>query len=59
MIKISKDGWQRDNICAHNSGGKLIVRFLIYADRTVCGDINLIRTMSPLSFSTKDMLSRR
>ncbi|KAJ0692411.1 hypothetical protein HanPI659440_Chr15g0585651 [Helianthus annuus] len=32
---------------------------MIYADQTVCGDINSIRTMSPLSFWTKDMLSRR
>ncbi|KAJ0864133.1 hypothetical protein HanPSC8_Chr12g0538191 [Helianthus annuus] len=58
MIKISKDGWQRDNISIYFNGA-LTILVLIYVDRTVCGDINSIRTMSPLSFWTKDMLSRR
>ncbi|KAF5779403.1 hypothetical protein HanRHA438_Chr12g0570381 [Helianthus annuus] len=58
MIKISKDGWQRDNISIYFNGA-LTILVMIYADRTVCGDINSIRTMSPLSFWTKDMLSRR
>ncbi|KAJ0448257.1 hypothetical protein HanRHA438_Chr17g0822811 [Helianthus annuus] len=58
MIKISKDGWQRDNISIYYNGA-LTILVMIYADQTVCGDINSIRTMSLLSFWTKDMLSRR
>ncbi|MFS7986093.1 hypothetical protein Hanom_Chr11g01006341 [Helianthus anomalus] len=58
MIKISKDGWQRDNMPRYFNGA-LTILVMIYADRTVCGDINSIRTMNPLSFWTKDMLSRR
>ncbi|KAM0035063.1 hypothetical protein Hdeb2414_s0015g00442051 [Helianthus debilis subsp. tardiflorus] len=58
MIKISKDGWKQDNISIYFNGA-LTILVLIYADRTVCGGINSIRTMSPLSFWTKDMLNRR
>ncbi|KAM0035389.1 hypothetical protein Hdeb2414_s0015g00445791 [Helianthus debilis subsp. tardiflorus] len=32
---------------------------MIYVDRTICGYINSVRTTSPLSFWTKDMLSIR
>ncbi|KAJ0452632.1 hypothetical protein HanRHA438_Chr15g0724811 [Helianthus annuus] len=32
---------------------------MLYVDRTLCGDINTVRTSSPLSFWTKEMLSRR
>ncbi|MFS7921242.1 hypothetical protein Hanom_Chr03g00234471 [Helianthus anomalus] len=47
MIKISKDGWQRDNMSIYFNGA-LTILVMIYADRTVCGDINSIRTMTPL-----------
>ncbi|MFS7939226.1 hypothetical protein Hanom_Chr05g00449181 [Helianthus anomalus] len=32
---------------------------MTYVDKTLCGDINTVRTLSPLSFWMKDMLSRR
>ncbi|KAM0041886.1 hypothetical protein Hdeb2414_s0011g00371551 [Helianthus debilis subsp. tardiflorus] len=32
---------------------------MLYVDITLCGDINTVRTSSPLSFWTKEMLSRR
>ncbi|MFS8024837.1 hypothetical protein Hanom_Chr16g01468041 [Helianthus anomalus] len=32
---------------------------MLYVDRTLCGYINTVRTSSPLSFWTKEMLSRR
>ncbi|KAF5811579.1 hypothetical protein HanRHA438_Chr04g0192801 [Helianthus annuus] len=32
---------------------------MLYVDRTLCGDINTVRTLSPLSFWMKETLSRR
>ncbi|KAJ0476176.1 hypothetical protein HanHA300_Chr13g0474251 [Helianthus annuus] len=39
--------------------GALTILVMIYVDRTICGYINSVRTTSPLSFWTKDMLSIR
>ncbi|KAM0028573.1 hypothetical protein Hdeb2414_s0014g00422121 [Helianthus debilis subsp. tardiflorus] len=59
MLKISKDGCQQDNMSRYFNGA-LTILVMIYVDRTVCGDINSICTMSSLSsFWTKDMSSRR
>ncbi|MFS8022164.1 hypothetical protein Hanom_Chr16g01436271 [Helianthus anomalus] len=57
MVKVSKDGWQRDNTSRYFNGALIIL--VIYVDRTLCGDIKMNRTTSPLEFWTKDMLSRR
>ncbi|KAJ0477245.1 hypothetical protein HanRHA438_Chr13g0603411 [Helianthus annuus] len=57
-IKMSKDGWQRDSTSKYFNGA-LTILVTLYVDRTLCGDINTVRTLSPLSFWTKEMLSRR
>ncbi|MFS7985696.1 hypothetical protein Hanom_Chr11g01001611 [Helianthus anomalus] len=57
-IKMSKDGWQRDSTSKYFNGA-LTILVMLYVDRTLCGDINTVRTSSPLSFWTKEMLSRR
>ncbi|KAJ0808704.1 hypothetical protein HanPI659440_Chr01g0006301 [Helianthus annuus] len=57
-IKNNKDGWQRDSKSIYFNGA-LTIMVLIYVDQTLCGHINSVRTTSPLSFWTKDMLSIR
>ncbi|KAF5798294.1 hypothetical protein HanXRQr2_Chr07g0291191 [Helianthus annuus] len=57
-MKMSKDGWQRDSTSKYFNGA-LTILVMLYVDRTLCGDINTVRISSPLSFWTKEMLSRR
>ncbi|KAM0019868.1 hypothetical protein Hdeb2414_s0025g00660781 [Helianthus debilis subsp. tardiflorus] len=55
---MCKDGWQRDSTSKYFNGS-LTILVMLYVDRTLCGDINTVRTSSPLSFRTKETLSRR
>ncbi|KAJ0677869.1 hypothetical protein HanRHA438_Chr12g0546211 [Helianthus annuus] len=51
-IKMGKDGWQRDSTSKYFNGALTILVNIMW-------NINMVRTSSPLSFWTKETLSRR